>query len=647
MDALELLVGGDPGRHRHHGVAQTGVLDAAQRGREPGRALGMASPRVVTVESDVVGQEQHAPTLRRWRRMRRWSMSDLTALLNERLQEAFDTVEPGADPVLRSSEHADFQANGALALAKRVGRNPRQVADAVVAAARLSDLCDSVEVSGPGFVNLTLSTSLIAGEVRTVAADDRLGVPRAERPGVVVVDYSAPNVAKEMHVGHLRATIIGDSLCRVLEHLGHGVVRENHVGDWGTPFGMLIEHLVDLGEEKAAHELTVGDLDEFYRQARASFDADPSFRERSRRRVVLLQSGDPETLRLWRVLVDQSVSYFDEVYSKMGVLLSAADVVGESFYNPMLPDVVRDLDDLHLLVDNDGARCVFPPGFTNRAGDPLPLIVQKSDGGFGYAATDLAAIRDRVDRLGARRILYVVGTPQAQHLQMCFAVARMAGWLPDDVDAVHVGFGSVLGTDRKMFRSRSGDSVKLVELLDEAVERAGRAIDGREPDLDPARRAAVATALGIGAVKYADLSTDRLRDYVFDWDRMLAFEGNTGPYLQYAHARIRSIFRRGAVSPPPPDAPPTLGEPAERALGVTLLGLPNALADMVTHWSPSRLCAYLFELATTFTTFYETCPVLKADDEETRRSRLLLCDLTARTIQQGLALLGIEAPDQM
>jgi arginyl-tRNA synthetase len=574
-------------------------------------------------------------------------MSALTDRLSERLQDAFDTVEPGADPVLRSSEHADFQANGALALAKRVGRPPRQVAEEVVAAARLADVCERVEVSGPGFVNLTLAAPFVAEQVRHVAADERLGLSAAPHPEAVVVDYSHPNVAKEMHVGHLRSTIIGDALSRVLTFLGHRVVPENHIGDWGTPFGMLIEHLVDLGEEKAIHELSVGDLDGFYRQARVSFDAEEAFRERSRRRVVLLQSGDAETLRLWQVLVTQSISYFDEVYHKLGVLLTDDDVVGESFYNPMLPDVVRDLDAAGLLVENEGARCVFPPGFTNRQGEPLPLIVQKSDGGFGYAATDLAAIRDRVGRIGARRILYVVGTPQSQHLQMCFAVARMAGWLPEDVAAEHVAFGSVLGTDRKMFKTRAGDTVKLADLLDEAVERAGVAIASREPELEPALRAAIADALGIGAVKYADLSTDRSRDYVFDWDRMLAFEGNTGPYLQYAHARIRSIFRRGEVSPPAADRPPVLAEPAERALGLVLLGFGDALDDTVAHWAPSRLCAYLFDVATAFTTFYENCPVLKAGDDEVRRSRLLLCDLTARTLALGLALLGMEAPEQM
>jgi arginyl-tRNA synthetase len=573
-------------------------------------------------------------------------MDDTTTVLRRRLQEAFDTIELGADPVLRPSDRADFQANGALALAGRLGRDPMELASVVVVAAELDDVCDQVEVSGRGFINLTLSSRFVASQVSAMASDERLGISPVSEPKTHVVDYSAPNVAKEMHVGHLRSTIIGDALCRVLEFVGHRALRENHIGDWGTPFGMLIEHLVDVGEEKAVHELSVGDLDTFYRQARVSFDEDERFRERSRRRVVLLQSGDEETLRLWRMLVDRSVAYFDEVYEKLGVLLTDDDVVGESFYNPILSQVVSDLDALGLLVESDGALCVFPAGFTNRNGEPLPLIVQKSDEGFGYAATDLAAIRDRVGRLGASCLLYVIGVEQAQHLEMCFAVARMAGWLPEDVRAFHVSHGHVLGADHKKLQSRSGSSAKLVDLIDEAVERADAGIGERDGDLGPEDRRDVARMLGVGAIKYADLSTDRAKDYVFDWERMLAFEGNTAPYLQYAHARIRSIFRRGNVDPPDAGGAPVLVEPAERALGLALVGFAAAVAATIDQWSPSKLCAYLFDLATTFTTFYETCPVLHSEGEP-RRSRLLLCALTARVLERGLAMLGIQAPAQM
>ncbi len=586
-------------------------------------------------------------------------MADPSALLAGRLQAAFDTLDPGADPVLRPSDRADFQANGALGLAKRLGRPPREVADAVVAAAMLEDVCERVEVSGPGFVNLVLSREFVERSVREMAADPRLGVGRAERPERVVVTYSHPNVAKEMHVGHLRSTVIGDAICRMLGHLGHDVVRENHLGDWGTPFGMLIEHLLDVGEEKAIAELSVGDLTDFYQAARGSFDADQEFQERSRRRVVLLQSGDPETLRMWRVLVDHSLAYFDEVYAKLGVLLTDDDVKGESSYNPMLAAVVRDLDTAGLLVKDEGALCVFPPGFANREGHPLPLIVQKSDGGFGYAATDLACIRDRVDAVGADRVLYVVGAPQSQHLQMCFEVARMAGWLPARVQVEHVAFGSVLGTDHRMLRTRAGTSVKLVDLLDEAVARATEAMAarGRDTELSADEGRSVARALGIGAVKYADLSTDRVRDYVFDWDRMLSFEGDTGPYLQYAHARIRSIFRRAAPEPSSstPSSSPSatdpsdvvIASPEERALGMSLLGYAAALNGAVADSAPSKLCAYLYGLATTFTTFYERCPVLRAPDEPTKRSRLALSDATGRVLAEGLGLLGIEAPARM
>jgi arginyl-tRNA synthetase len=571
------------------------------------------------------------------------SPSELIAL---RLRAAFATLDPDADPILRQSDHADFQANGALALAKRLGRNPVEVANEVIAAAVLEDCCEAVEVSGPGFINLVLSDRYIADAVAKTAADGRLGIPLTDKPSTVVVDYSAPNVAKEMHVGHLRGTVLGDALCRILEFSGHKVIRENHIGDWGTPFGMLIEHLLDVGEQEAIGELSVGDLTGFYQGARRSFDADEDFRDRARQRVVALQAGDPETLRLWHVLVEESIRYFDDVYAKLGVLLTDADVVGESAYNDALPALVADLDEKGLLVESEGALCVFPEGFVNREGEPFPLIIQKSDEGFGYAATDLAAIRDRVDRLAATRILYVVGAPQAQHLEMCFAVARMAGWLNDVVDVEHVAFGNVLGADHKMLRTRAGESVKLVELLDESVERAAVAIQERNQHLDEKTASDVARMLGIGAVKYADLSTERVRDYVFDFDRMLAFEGNTAPYLQYAHARIRSIFRRGEFSPPTPGTAVFIDSPYERELALSLLSFKDQLDSARDALSPNRLCAYLFELASTFTGFYENCPILRAEPE-VQASRLLLADLCARVLEIGLGLLGIEAPDQM
>ncbi len=578
-------------------------------------------------------------------------MPGLLRSLADRLAPAFATVEAGADPVLRpSGQHgADFQANGALALAKRSGRPPAEVASEVVAAADLAGVA-AADVHPKGFVNLRIDDAFLSLCLRQVASDPRLGVDPVAEPWIVVIDYSAPNVAKEMHVGHLRTTIVGDALCRIAAFAGHHVIRENHIGDWGTNFGMLIEHLLDVGEEAGAHELSVGDLNGFYQQARAAFEASPDMQERSRHRVVLLQSGDPETLRLWRLLVDTSTTYFDEVYRRLGVLLTPADVVGESFYNDLLPGVVADLDRAGLLVESDGARCVFPPGFPGRDGEPLPLIVQKSDGGYGYATTDLAALRDRFGRLGADRALYVVGAPQAQHFAMCFATGRLAGWVPEGAAPVHVAIGNMLGADRKIFRSRSGDSIKLIDLVDEAVERAAAAVAERSAELGADERAAVADIVGIGALKYADLSTDRAREYVFDWDRMLAFDGNSAPYLQYAHARIRSIFRRGGLDPAAHghgDVSISVGEPAERALALRLLGLDAAVASVLETWSPHKLCAYLFELAGDFTTFFENCPVLRAEDPDVRASRLELCAMTAAVLARGLGLLGIDAPERM
>ena len=574
-------------------------------------------------------------------------MPDASRVLLQRLQAAFDEVAPGADPVLRASDRADFQANGALALAKQLGRQPRQVAEEVVAAADLGDICSVVDVSGPGFINLTLSDGFIAAQVAALSSDPRLGVPVVAEPERLVIDYSSPNVAKEMHVGHLRTTLIGDALARVLGYLGHDVRRENHIGDWGTPFGMLIEHLIDVGGAADAESFSVRDLNEFYAAARRQFDSDPAFAERSRQRVVLLQSGDPETMRLWRIFVAESMRHAREVYDLLGVLLTDEDTVGESFYNPLLPVVVEELDAGGILVEDHGALCVFPPGFENRQGEPLPLIVRKSDGGYGYPATDLACVRDRTGRLGATRLLYVVGAEQSLHLRLVFAVATLAGYLPAAAAAaVHVAFGLVLGTDGTKMASRGGGSERLVDLLRDGIERAEAALKERSSDLSPEEQAATAHALGVGAVKYADLSTERTRDYVFDWDRMLAFEGNTGPYLQYAHARIRSIFRRAAVVPPPTGSPPLLGEPAERALALQLLRFAEAVEATAETYSPSKLCAFLFDLATAFTGFYEACRVL-VDDEAVRASRLALSDLTARVLERGLSLLGMEAPEQM
>ena len=571
-------------------------------------------------------------------------MASTYDVLLARLQAAFDAVESGADPVLRTSDRSDYQANGVMSLAKRLGKSPRDVAQAVVDLADLAGVA-TVEIAGPGFLNLTLSATLLGDQLTALVHDERLGIATATST-TVVIDYSAPNVAKEMHVGHLRSTVIGDALARMYRFAGHHVIARNHVGDWGTPFGMLIEHLIDLGEGPAVASLSIGDLDSFYRAARRKFDADDAFKERSRVRVVSLQSGDPETRRLWRILVNLSVEYFDHVYAQLNISLNAADVVGESYYNDMLSDVVGDLDSLGLLVHSGGALCVFPAGFTNRDGEPLPLIVQKSDEGFGYAASDLAAVRDRVSTLHADEMLYVVGVPQSQHLAMVFAVARLAGWLPDTVRCEHVGFGNVLGADRKMFKTRSGETVKLVALVNEAIEKAGAALERRTSDLDDEQNRVLASQIALAAIKYADLSTERQHDYVFDLDRMISFEGDTGPYLQYAHARLRSIFRR--LGEPWTVGSITFGldAPQERHLALGLLAFPEAFEMSLSSLQPHRLCSYLFDLAQRFTAFYDACPVL-ASVGPLRDERLALCEITARTLSLGLSVLGIDAPEQM
>ncbi len=576
-------------------------------------------------------------------------MSDPIATISELLAPVFAELNGGefADPTVRPSERADAQVNGALALAKQLGGNPREIAQVVVDSGVLDGVASEMEIAGPGFVNVTFSSEWLAGQLAGVAIDDRLGVPDSASPLTVVVDYSAPNVAKEMHVGHLRTTVIGDALVRMMGFLGHRVIRENHIGDWGRPFGMLIEHLVDLGEDVGAAGISQGDLDTFYKAANIKFADDEAFAQRARERVVLLQSGDAATLVLWNRLVDLSTAYFNTVYATLGVLLTDDDLAGESRYDALMPGTVERLVDSGLLIEDDGAQVVFPPGFTNRDGDPLPLIIQARSGGFNYATSDLACVIDRVERLGADVILYVVGAPQQQHFQMVFAVARMAGWLPDDVEVVHVAFGNVLGDDRKMLKSRSGEPMKFVELLDEALERADVAVASKNPDLTAQERSAVAHMIGIGAVKYAELSTDRVKDYVFDWDRMLSFDGNTGPYLQYAHARICSIFRRASVDRVSVRGTSIiLDTPQERALALRLLAYPTAIAATLETYSPHKLCTYVYELATDFTSFYEHCPVLKSDGP-LRNSRLAICDLTARTLAHALDLLGIAAPEQM
>lgn len=571
----------------------------------------------------------------------------LAPVVSAAIEEAFGPEHRGADPVLRPSQFADLQSNAALALAKGLGMPPREVAQRIVEApsvrALAGDVCESIEISGPGFINLTLSGSWLGSAAEALAADPRTGVPR-ESPERVVIDYSAPNVAKEMHVGHLRTTVVGDALARVLEHLGHTVVRQNHIGDWGTPFGMLIEHLLDVGEGSDEALLVETDPNTFYQAARRKFDDEPGFAERARARVVALQGGDPDTLRLWGELVDLSKHYFNAIYSRLGVSLTDADLAGESTYNADLPRVCDELVEAGIATVSDGALCVFLDGFTGREGKPLPLIIRKSDGGYGYGTTDLATVRRRVRDLEADRMLYVIGAPQSLHLQMVWATARRAGWLPEDVRPVHVRIGNVLGADRKILKTRSGAPLRLMALLDEAVATARGALDEDRPGLSEEERATLAPQVGIGAVKYADLSVAHDSEYVFDLDRMVALNGNTSRYLQYAVARTRSVIRKADAAPAA--GPVVVTAPEERALVLALLAFGDVVGEVGRELEPHRLCTYLFELAQTFSVFYEQCPILTAAPP-VRASRLVLSRLTGDVLARGLHLLGIETPETM
>ncbi len=571
----------------------------------------------------------------------------LSARVRDALGAAFGADYASADPLVRPSSFADFQSNAALALAKRLGKPPRQVAAEIVARLHVSDICDTPTVSGPGFVNLTLRDDWIASATTDLLGDPRLGTPLTPEPRTVIVEYSSPNIAKEMHVGHLRTTIVGDAIARATEFAGHHVIRDNHVGDWGTQFGMLIEYLFEIGEDAPEAQLLRTDPNTFYQSARARFDSDEDFARRSRERVVRLQSGDdPATGRLWEELMELSRAYLRDSYALLRVSLTDDDIRGESFYNDMLADVTEELISKGLAVDSDGALCVFPPGFTARDGSPLPVIIRKSDGGYNYSTTDLATVRYRVDKINCDRAIYVVGSEQALHFQMVFAVARQAGWLPEGTDFEHAQIGMVQGTDGGRLRTREGDNVKLSALLAEGIERAGAILSEIE-GLDDAVKDEIAEDVGIGAIKYADLSTARDSAYVFDWDRMISFRGNTGPYLQYATTRIRSIFRKAGIAETDVSCTVSVSAAAERELARKLLGFGAVVTSVAETAQPHRLCGYVFEVASLFTAFYEQCPVLKAGDQATRDARLALCAATSRVLTAGLGLLGVPVPDRM
>ncbi|MFP3395689.1 arginine--tRNA ligase [Brevibacterium sp. H602] len=579
-------------------------------------------------------------------------MPSLTSVLTDRfaaaLTQAFGEDFAGRDPVIRSSQFADFQANVALPLAKELKSKPRDIAGQIVENLDLEGVCETPEISGPGFINLTFTPEFLAS---TLEAGGAAAAPANDAPQTVAIDYSAPNVAKEMHVGHLRTTVVGDALARTHEFLGNTVIRQNHIGDWGTPFGMLIEHLLDVGVDSGEASEVSENPNAFYQAARAKFDSDDAFATRSRSRVVKLQGGDEETLGLWTTLVGYSREYFNRIYSLLDVTLTDADLAGESTYNDMLAEVCDELEAKGLATISDGALCVFPDGFTGREGEPLPLIIRKSDGGYGYATTDLAAVRNRALNLGVNRALYVVGTPQAMHFEMVFTVARAAGWLPETFSPEHVKIGNVLGSDGKILRTRSGAPLRLAELLEEAVTRAKMTLAESSVDFGPEEADEVARIVGIGAVKYADLSVAHDTSYTFDLDRMLAPIGNTAPYLQYAGARIRSIGRKaeaeGVDATQVANAAISLGETAERELALSILGFADVVTEVAAGSTPHRLCTYLFDLAQAFTSFYEQCPVLIAETEELRDSRLRLSAIVLEVLQAGLGVLGIRVPERM
>ena len=570
----------------------------------------------------------------------------LDARVRAALGAAFGADYASADPAIRPSSFADFQSNAPLALAKRLGRAPRDIAAELVSHLDVGDISNEPAVSGPGFVNFTLRPEWVAGATASLLADPRLGTPLTSAPRTVVVEYSSPNIAKEMHVGHLRSTIVGDAIARVIEFAGHHVIRDNHVGDWGTQFGMLIEYLFDVGEDAPEAQLLRTDPNAFYQAARVKFDTDQDFTNRARERVVKLQSGnDPATQRLWEELMELSRLYLADVYRLLRVTLTDDDIRGESFYHDMLADVAAELEARGLATISDGALCVFPPGFTARDGSQLPVIIRKRDGGYNYSTTDLATIRYRIDKINVHRAIYVVGSDQALHFKMIFAVARLAGWLPESADFGHAQVGMVQGTDGHRLRTRAGDTVKLSDLLAEGIERARAILDEVEPNAD-LDYGAIAEDVGIGAIKYADLSTARDSAYIFDWDRMISFRGNTGPYLQYATTRIRSIFRKAGISDTDVRGPIEVTEQSERDLALKLLGFGAVVTQVADTAEPHRLCGYIFEVASLFTAFYEQCPVLQADDE-TRQSRLALCAATLRVLSAGLGLLGVPIPERM
>ncbi|EHC53405.1 Arginyl-tRNA synthetase [Salmonella enterica subsp. enterica serovar Hvittingfoss str. A4-620] len=553
------------------------------------------------------------------------------------------------EPQVRQSakvQFGDYQANGMMAVAKKLGMAPRQLAEQVLTHLDLSGIASKVEIAGPGFINIFLEPAFLAEQVQQALASDRLGVSQPTRQ-TIVVDYSAPNVAKEMHVGHLRSTIIGDAAVRTLEFLGHHVIRANHVGDWGTQFGMLIAWLEKQQRENAG-DMALADLEGFYRDAKKHYDEDEAFAERARNYVVKLQSGDTYFREMWRKLVDITMTQNQITYDRLNVTLTRDDVMGESLYNPMLPGIVADLKAKGLAVESEGATVVFLDEFKNKEGDPMGVIIQKKDGGYLYTTTDIACAKYRYETLHADRVLYYIDSRQHQHLMQAWTIVRKAGYVPDSVPLEHHMFGMMLGKDGKPFKTRAGGTVKLADLLDEALERARRLVAEKNPDMPADELEKLANAVGIGAVKYADLSKNRTTDYIFDWDNMLAFEGNTAPYMQYAYTRVLSVFRKADIDEQAlASAPVIISEDREAQLAARLLQFEETLTVVAREGTPHVMCAYLYDVAGLFSGFYEHCPILSAENDAIRNSRLKLAQLTAKTLKLGLDTLGIETVERM
>ena len=577
---------------------------------------------------------------------------NISHILNEKVSAAMTAagLPEGTNPAISLSSRAnfgDYQANGVMGAAKKLKTNPRELATKVVEQLDLSDIADKVELAGPGFINIHLSETWLASQLNAVTSDAKLGVSQRKTPHNVVVDYSAPNLAKEMHVGHLRSTIIGDAVVRALEFRGDNVIRQNHMGDWGTQFGMLLAHLSDKLAANEVAETALADLENFYREAKVRFDDEEGFADRARDYVVKLQSGEAQCAKLWQQFIDISIAHSEDIYKKLNVTLTRDDIMGESAYNDDLSKVIDELMAKKIAVEDQGAKVVFIDEMANKDGEPSVFIVQKSGGGYLYATTDLSACRYRSGKLAADRIIIFTDARQALHFKQVEVVARKAGFLPEHVGYDHCPFGMMMGDDGKPFKTRTGGTIKLAELLDEAVVRAKAVIAEKNPDYNDETLNDIAEKVGIGAVKFADLSKNRTSDYIFNWKTMLSFEGATAPYLQYAFSRIQSIFTKANISH---DFSHNIAiiEPQEKALALKLLQLENVLDAVISECTPNLLCNYLYELASLYMTFYEACPILKEGIEnDIKLSRLALCQLIASTLKQGLDILGIDVMERM